>query len=76
MLALQSTFGLFVLLALTWAISENRRTVPWRIVISGVILMVIMAALLLKVPLVKQFFFSLNDALIGLEKATDRRAHV
>ena len=70
MLALQSTFGLFVLLTLTWAISENRRTVPWRIVISGVILMVIMAALLLKVPLVKQFFFSLNDALIGLEKAT------
>ena len=70
MLAVQSTFGLFVLLTLTWAISENRRTVPWRIVISGVILMVIMAALLLKVPLVKQFFFSFNDALIGLEKAT------
>ena len=51
-------------------ISENRRAVPWRIVISGVILMVVMAVLLLKVPLFKQFFFSLNDALIGLEKAT------
>jgi concentrative nucleoside transporter, CNT family len=70
MLALQSAFGLLALLTLTWAISENRRHVPWRIVISGVLLMVIMAALLLKVPLVKQFFFSLNDALIGLEKAT------
>ena len=70
MLALQSTFGLIALLVLTWAISENRRAVPWRIVISGVILMIIMAALLLKVPLVKQFFFSLNDGLIGLEKAT------
>ena len=51
-------------------ISENRRAVPWRIVISGVILMVVMAVLFLKVPLFKQFFFSLNDALIGLEKAT------
>ncbi len=70
MLALQSAFGLLVLLVLTWAISENRRAVPWRIVISGVILMVILAALLLKVPLIRQFFFSLNDALIGLEKAT------
>jgi CNT family concentrative nucleoside transporter len=69
-LALQSAFGLIVLLTLTWALSENRRQVPWRIVISGVILMVLMAALLLKVPLVKQFFFSLNDGLIGLEKAT------
>lgn len=68
--ALQSALGFFALLALTWAISENRRAVPWRIVISGVILMVVMAALLLKVPLFKQFFFSLNDGLIALEKAT------
>ncbi len=70
MLAIQSAFGLLALLALAWAISENRRAVPWRIVISGVILMIVMAALLLKVPLFKQFFFSLNDGLIALEKAT------
>ena len=69
-LAIQSAFGLIVLLALTWAISENRRAAPWRIVISGVILMVVMAVLLLKVPLFKQFFLSLNDGLIALEKAT------
>ena len=69
-LALQSALGFAALLALTWAISENRRAVPWRIVISGVILMVVMAALLLKVPLFKQFFFSLNDGLMALEKAT------
>ena len=66
----QSAFGFFALLALAWAISENRRAVPWRIVISGMILMVVMAALLLKVPLFKQFFFSLNDGLMALEKAT------
>ena len=69
-LATQSALGLITLLALTWAISENRRAVPWRIVISGVLLMVVMAVLLLKVPLFKQFFFSLNDALTALEKAT------
>jgi concentrative nucleoside transporter, CNT family len=69
-LALQSALGLMVLLILAWAISENRRAVPWRIVIAGVLLMVVMALLLLKVPLVKQFFFTLNDGLIGLEKAT------
>ena len=62
--------GGIALLILAWAISENRRTVPWRIVVSGVILMLVMAALLLKVPLFKQFFFSLNDGLIALEKAT------
>jgi concentrative nucleoside transporter, CNT family len=68
--AVQSALGLIVLLVLTWTISENRRAVPWRILISGVLLMVVMAVLLLKVPLVKQFFFTLNDGLIGLEKAT------
>jgi CNT family concentrative nucleoside transporter len=69
-LALQSALGLLVLLGLAWAISENRRAVPWRILISGVLLMAVMAALLLKVPLFKQFFFSLNDGLMALEKAT------
>ena len=69
-LSLQSAIGLFALLALAWAISENRRAVPWRITISGVILMVVMAALLLKVPLFKQFYFSLNEGLAALEKST------
>ena len=69
-LAIQSAFGFIVLLAIAWALSESRRTVPWRIVISGVMLMLLMAALLLKVPLFKQFFFALNDGLMGLEKAT------
>jgi concentrative nucleoside transporter, CNT family len=69
-LAVQSAFGLFALLILTWAISENRRAVPWRIVISGVLLMLVMALLLLKVPLFKQFFFTLNEGLAALEKAT------
>ena len=69
-LVLQSAIGFITLLVLAWAISENRRTVPWRIVCSGVILMVVMAALLLNVPLVKQFFFVLNDGLMALEKAT------
>jgi len=69
-LTIQSALGFITLLALTWAISENRRAVPWRIVISGVVLMVVMALLLLKVPFFKLFFFSLNDALTALEKAT------
>ncbi len=69
-LVLQSAFGLLALLVIAWLISENRRAVPWRIVISGVILQVALAVLLLKAPPVKQFFLALNDALLGLERAT------
>ena len=70
-LALQSTLGFLALLTLAWVISENRRAVPWRIVISGVLLMIVLALLLLKVPLAKQFFLSLNDGLAALEKRSE-----
>lgn len=70
MLALQSAFGLVALVAIAWLASENRRHVPWRIVVSGVALQVLMAALLLKAPPFKDFFLALNRALLVLERAT------
>jgi CNT family concentrative nucleoside transporter len=70
LLVLQSAFGLSSLLFLAWLLSENRRAVPWRIVLSGVLLQIILAALLLKTPPLKQFFLALNDALLALERAT------
>ena len=67
---LQSAFGLLAIMLLAWLISENRRTVAWRIVISGVLLQVALAVALLKLPLFKQFFLLLNGALQALERAT------
>ena len=67
---LQSAFGLVALLAIAWLMSENRRAVPWRIVVSGVILQLLLAALLLKAPPVKHFFLALNELLLALERAT------
>ena len=69
-LILQSAFGFFAILFLAWLISENRRAVPWRIVVSGALLQLVLAAALLKLALFKQFFLALNDALLALEKAT------
>ena len=70
MLALQSAFGFAALLGLAWVLSENRHAPPWRIIICGALLMLLMAVLLLKVPLTKQLFFWLNDGLAALEKST------
>lgn len=67
---LHGTFGLLALLAIAWALSENRRAVSWRIVLPGVVLTIALAALLLKAPPVQQFFLALNDALLALERAT------
>ena len=41
---------------IAWLLSENRRAVPWRIVIAGALLQIVLAALLLKVPLFRDGF--------------------
>ena len=69
-LVLQSAAGLVLLLVIAWAISENRRAVPWRIVLAGLALQIALAALLLKAPPFQQFFLGLNEALLALERAT------
>ena len=58
------------LLAIAWIASEDRRSVPWRAVLSGLILQLILAVLFLKVEFLKNAFLILNDALSVLEKAT------
>jgi CNT family concentrative nucleoside transporter len=68
--ALQSAFGFAAIAALAWLASEDRRAVPWRIVVAGVLLQAVLAALLLKVPLARTVFLGLNEALLALERAT------
>lgn len=70
MLALQSSLGVVAFVGIAWALSEDRRAFPWRIVIPGVLLLLALTAILLKVPLFKAIFFALNDALSALEEAT------
>ncbi len=62
--------GMAGLLALAWAMSENRRAIPWRAVVAGMVLLLILTVVFLKVPLVKSLFMKLNDVLLVLERAT------
>ena len=62
--------GFAALLAIAWLLSENRRAVPWRIVIAGALLQFVLAAALLKVPVFRDAFLALNDALTALDRAT------
>jgi concentrative nucleoside transporter, CNT family len=45
---LTSAFGLFALLGLCWAASNNRKAIPWRLVTWGVGLQLVFALLILK----------------------------
>ncbi len=68
--SLQGVFGYAVFLALAWTISENRRGVPWRTVAGGVLLQVLLAMVILKLPGAQAMFAAMNDALLALERAT------
>jgi CNT family concentrative nucleoside transporter len=70
MQSLQSALGVAAIIALAWAFSENRRAVPWRPVIVGLILTFALAALFLKLPQVSIAFDWINKAVISLADAT------
>jgi CNT family concentrative nucleoside transporter len=70
LLALQSAFGILAIIAIAWLFSEGRRRMPWRIVVSGAALQIVLAAALLKLPLFRDLFLALNDLLSALERAT------
>lgn len=68
--ALQSALGLLAFIGFAYALSENRRRFPWRTAYAALLLQVMLAAALLKLPPFKSFFLGLNDLLLALERAT------
>jgi CNT family concentrative nucleoside transporter len=67
---IHSLFGITVLVILCWAISENRKTIPWRLVAGGLGLQLVLALLLLKFPPAHVIFDRLNDGVEALQAAT------
>lgn len=51
-----SAIGLVVLLAIAWLMSENRRRMNWRLIISGVSLQFVLAVFLLRTPIGQSIF--------------------
>ena len=67
---LQSVTGLFFFILAAWCLSENRRDFPVKIVITGMILQLIVGAIMLKSPMFRNIFISLNHVFLFLEKST------
>ncbi|MDP3689595.1 NupC/NupG family nucleoside CNT transporter [Bradyrhizobium sp.] len=63
MLQLQSAFGVFALLAIAWALSENRRAVSPRQAAIGLAVTFLTALALTKLPFVAHAFGAINDAI-------------
>jgi CNT family concentrative nucleoside transporter len=67
---LQSLLGYAAFITIAWLLSEKRKAVPWRTVAGGVVLQILLAVTILKLPGAKAGFAALNDGLLALERAT------
>jgi len=67
---IQSLIGFLAFALLAWFFSEKRRNVNPRLVVSGLLLQLVVAFVLLKAPGVQVFFFWLNRAVEALEEST------
>jgi CNT family concentrative nucleoside transporter len=67
---LQSAAGIVAIILFAFVISENRRAVKWRQAAIGLVVTIVLAVLLLKVPQVKVAFVWINDAVTAIAAAT------
>ncbi|HSU04569.1 MAG TPA: Na+ dependent nucleoside transporter N-terminal domain-containing protein, partial [Acetobacteraceae bacterium] len=68
---LHAAMGEFGLLVLAWVVSEARGRIPWRTVLTGVVLQVALAALLIHFPPAIGAIMLLNRGANALQAATD-----
>ena len=71
MTVLHGAFGLIFLLAVAYALSENRRAIPFRVVLSGVVLQIALAVILLRFPPATLLMSALARGVATLDKATE-----
>lgn len=69
---IQSTLGLLVFIGLTFFLSENRRLIPWKKVLVGLLIGFVMVVVLTKLSWVATFFLWLNKGVGVLDQATQR----
>ena len=69
-LRLQSLLGLAVLLSVAWLLSESRRRIAWRFVLTGVALQGLLAFLFLHLPGSGALFGLLNRGVLAIQHAT------
>ncbi|MFN7625249.1 MAG: Na+ dependent nucleoside transporter N-terminal domain-containing protein, partial [Pirellula sp.] len=53
--------GLLVMILFAWALSSNRNRFPWRVVIGGLLMQVVFALIVLRVPAGQAVFAAIGN---------------
>ena len=71
LLVFQGIAGMVALVAVAWAISENRRVFPWRTAAIGLAVQIALAVLLIKLPGSQTLFVWIGNGVDALVRATE-----
>ena len=71
---MQSLLGIFLIIAVCYALSTDRSSIAWRPVFAGILVQVVLVVLLLKVTFIAEALLSLNIIVETLEAATQQGA--
>ena len=63
----QGLIGILLILGIAWMASNNKKRINYRLVASGMLLQVVIALLILKVPFVKSFFQKIGSIITHIE---------
>jgi len=72
LLNLQSLLGLVVIVAVCWALSENRRAFPWKLALGAIAAQAALVLALFAVPGSRAVLAAITGAVDGLNAATQR----
>ncbi len=63
----QGLIGVVLILGIAWLFSNNKKKINYRLVVSGILLQIVIALLILKVPIVKSFFQKIGSIITHIE---------
>ena len=63
----QGLIGIILILGIAWLVSNNKKQINYRLVLSGILLQLIIAFLIFKVPFVKAFFQKIGSIITHIE---------
>ena len=66
-MAWQGAIGIATFVAIAWALSDDRKAIPWRLVASALVLQAALAVLLLTVPPIRAVFLAANAVVDTIE---------
>lgn len=66
----QGLLGIIFFLMACWLISENRKKVSLKVIITGLVTQIFLAVVMIEVPMVRSFFMKLGQLVTTLKEAT------